>query len=202
MIRTGQLRKASSQIKQRAKKAKCKQCRQPFEAKGNALIDRFCQLDCAVAYGIAKKEKVARRKLVVERAELKARKEAIKTRAEHLREAQTEFNKWIRARDEKLPCISCGRFHQGQWHAGHFLSIGAHPALRFNEDNVNKQCQPCNTEKGGNHHFYRIGLLQKIGLERVEKLEGPHEPAKYTIEDAKRIKALYRARTKEFESTR
>jgi len=33
-------------------------------------------------------------------------------------------------------------------------------------------------------------------MERVEWLEGPHEPKKYTIEDAKEIKKLYKQKLK------
>ena len=34
-------------------------------------------------------------------------------------------------RDFDKPCVSCGNYHQGQWHAGHYLTVGARPELRF-----------------------------------------------------------------------
>ncbi|TEW24926.1 recombination protein NinG, partial [Histophilus somni] len=106
-----------------------------------------------------------------ERAKIKAVKERLKSRSERLKELQGVFNRFIRLRDKNLPCISCGRYHQGQWHAGHYRSVGACPELRFNEDNVHKQCSVCNNHKSGNVIEYRINLVAKIGVERVEFLE-------------------------------
>lgn len=58
-----------------------------------------------------------------------ADRERIKTRAEVLAETQKAFNAWIRARDTKLPCVSCGRPNDGQHqrHAGHYRSTGSTP---------------------------------------------------------------------------
>jgi len=113
-----------------------------------------------------------------------------------LTEAQAAFNAWIRKRDEKLPCISCSRFHSGQHHAGHYLSTGARPELRFDEANVHKQCAPCNNHKSGNAIEYRINLVKRIGGKRVGMLEGPHEPKKYTIDEIKEIKKEYKEKVK------
>ena len=62
--------------------------------------------------------------------------------------------------------------------------------------NVHKQCQPCNTHLHGNLVLYRVNLIQKIGLDRVEWLEGPHEPLKLTVEAIKALRDEYRAKTK------
>jgi hypothetical protein len=142
-------------------------------------------------------QKQARMAAKVERASIKARKEAIKSRADWAREAQTAFNAFIRARDDGLPCISCGRHHQGQWHAGHYLSTGARPELRYTESNVHRQCAPCNTHLSGNAVLYRIGLIERIGLEAVEWLEGPHELPKWTPDDYKAIRDNYRQKLKD-----
>jgi hypothetical protein len=79
------------------------------------------------------------------------------------------FNAWIRNRDKNQPCISCGNFRTLQ--AGHFYSAGGFNHLRFNEDNVNGQCLQCNYYLSGNLNKYRINLINKIGVERVEKLD-------------------------------
>jgi hypothetical protein len=121
----------------------------------------------------------------------------LKSRQQWLKEAQVAFNRYIRTRDAAEPCISCGRFHTGAYDAGHYRSVGAQPAIRFNEDNCHKQCVPCNQHKGGNVIEYRLRLLQKIGPERLAFLEQDHPAVKYTIEDAKRIKALYRDKNKQ-----
>lgn len=130
----------------------------------------------------------------------KAHREAkakAKPRSKWMAEAQSAFNKFIRMRDAGQPCISCGRHHTGQYHAGHYLSVGAKPELRFNELNVHLQCQPCNTHLSGNLVNYRTRLLTKIGAEQVQFLEGPHEPKKYMIDDLKQIKTHYAALAKE-----
>jgi hypothetical protein len=127
---------------------------------------------------------------------LRERREAAKPRGKWLQEAQAAFNAYIRKRDEAMPCISCGRFHEGQWHAGHYLSTGARPELRFDEQNCHKQCQPCNTHLHGNLVMYRAELIRRIGLAKVEKLEGPHQLCKWTVTDLKAIRDDYRAKGK------
>lgn len=126
-----------------------------------------------------------------EKAETKRRKEAVLTRAEWLGRAQAAFNKWIKLRDKDEPCISCGVTVSPQWDCGHYLSRGSNPALRFDEDNCHKQCVKCNNYLSGNAIHYRIGLVKKIGLERVERLEGPHAPKKYTVEQIREIRQKY-----------
>lgn len=113
-----------------------------------------------------------------------------------MREAQTAFNAWVRMRDAHLACVSCGRMHGGQWHAGHFVSTGARPELRFDEANVHKQCQPCNTHLHGNLVLYRAELIRRIGLAEVERLEGPQQPKKYSVADLRAIRDEYRSRVK------
>lgn len=49
---------------------------------------------------------------------------------------------------------------------------------------------------------YRISLVQRIGAEKVEWLEGPHEPKRYTIENLEGIKAHYRALLRELQAAR
>ena len=170
------------------KPKKCKSCRQVFDP--SRPMQAACSIDCAKAIARRKREKI-------EAAETRRRKEAIKSRPELMREAQTAFNAFIRARDADLPCISCGRHHNGQYHAGHYLSTGARPELRFEESNVHKQCQPCNTHLHGNLVLYRIGLIKRIGLGKVEWLEGPHSAKKYTHDELRHIKATYAAKAKE-----
>ena len=91
-----------------------------------------------------------------ERKELREAKQRIKTRAEWLKEAQSEVNRYVRLRDKDLPCISCGRFHNGQYHAGHYRTVGSAPELRFELSNIHKQCAPCNNHLSGNIVNYRL----------------------------------------------
>lgn len=155
--------------------------------------ERMGQIVCRPACAMAR----VRQAKKAERESTRKRKDAIKCKADWAREAQTAFNAYIRARDEGLPCISCGRHHQGQWHAGHYLSTGARPELRYTESNVHRQCAPCNTHLSGNAVLYRIGLIERIGLQAVEWLEGPHELPKWTADDYRAIRDTYRAKLKE-----
>lgn len=132
-----------------------------------------------------------------ERAKVRTRKEAIKTIADLKREAQTELNRWIvRVRDKDLPCISCGRFHLGQWHAGHYLSRGSAPHNALNPLNLAKQCAPCNTYLHGNQALFRIGLIARIGIEAVEALESNTAPHKWSREELIQIRDEYKAKAK------
>ena len=83
--------------------------------------------------------------------------------------AETHFNRFIRERDMDDPCISCGSYSLKQ--AGHFYSGGNFPSLKFNEKNVHGQCVKCNYYLSGNLLEYRKNLINKIGIDEVEKLD-------------------------------
>lgn len=176
------------------KLSKCRVCGQAFERQ--RIGQKTCSVACAIQLGreVSRKMMAAR-----ERIETKRRKEAVMSRSDWMKKLQAVFNKYIRLRDDALPCISCGRHHQGQYHAGHYLTIGARPELRFDEDNCHKQCAPCNNHLSGNLVNYRIGLIKKIGLERVERLEGHHAPLKLTVDEIKANIETYRQKIKEME---
>ena len=168
----------------------CKVCAADFTPTFNTT-QAVCSPSCA-----AKVPKMARKAATVERQQHAKALVAIKPRAKLVAEAQTAFNAWVRARDAAEPCVSCARHHQGQWHAGHYLSTGARPELRFDADNCHKQCQPCNTHLHGNLVMYRRELIQRVGLHEVQRLEGPHEPRKWSRDELLAIKADYTQRTK------
>lgn len=161
------------------------------------LGQAVCSPKCGLAIKDVNREKARKSLAQVERKEIKVRKEKLKSRADHLKDTQIAFNAWIRERDIGLPCVSCGRHHNGQWHAGHFKSVGGHPALRFEPLNAARQCAPCNTHKSGDLLNYRIELINRIGADLVDWLEGPHEPKKYTVDELKAMTADYRAKTRE-----
>jgi hypothetical protein len=121
-----------------------------------------------------------------------------KDRSYQLKKAQEAFNAYIRYRDRHLPCISCGTTDEGlRYDAGHYRTTGAHPELRFTEDNCHRQCHyNCNINRSGNITDYRIGLVQRIGVNRVEWLEQDHPPKKYTLNDIIEIKKTYRKKLK------
>ena len=70
----------------------------------------------------------------------------------------------------------------GAFDAGHFIARGANKSLRYVLFNIHKQCKSCN---GGSGNFtgkrltvdaqFRQSLIEKIGIDKVEWLEGPHD---------------------------
>lgn len=142
-----------------------------------------------------KRENTARK---AERKADKEKREALKSRKAWLSDAQAMFNKFIRLRDANQPCISCG-IAESAWDAGHYRTVAAAPQLRFNEDNVHKQCTQCNQHKSGNIVAMRRGMIERIGVERVEYLENHNTLTRWTIDDAKAIKEKYRLLIKELQ---
>ncbi len=174
--------------------ADCAICGKPYIRRNS--LQSVCGVRCATKVATtAKKSRQEADK--AQRRALAKRRESLKPRSQWLREAQASVNAYVRERDKDLACISCGRWHDGQWHAGHYLSTGARPELRFNLLNIHKQCSVCNNHMHGNLVLYRAALVAKIGLSEVEKLEGPHEPQKYTVEELRDIRDTYRAKLRE-----
>jgi len=142
-----------------------------------------------------------------ERAKVKTRRQAMKTLPQLKAEAQREFNTFIRLRDQLAghPCISSGQpldWSGNGVDAGHYRSVGAAPHLRFNEDNCHAQAKQENRWLAGNAADYRIGLIARIGLERVEALEASNEPHKWTREELIQIRDTYRAKARELRKER
>jgi hypothetical protein len=172
----------------------CKNCKTKFDPQYNK-VQNVCSFTCAIEL-TNERNKIAKKKAWTR--EKKKRKEALKTRSEYQNELQVIFNKWIRLRDKGLNCISCNKPAKKE-NAGHYRSVGGNPELRFEPLNNNLQCEYCNTYLHGNLIDYRINLIKKIGIEKVEWLEGKHEPKKYTIEELKGLKVFYKLKIKQLE---
>lgn len=172
-------------------KRKCKACRKP--ATMIAGLYPVCSVDCGIA--LARKMQPAHEKKKHREAKAKVK------RAQDLKsEVQAACNRMIRARDAGKPC-PCGKPDDGthQRHAGHYLSVGSHPALRFHPWNIMATCSQCNVYGGGGKHpDYRPELVRRIGAEAVAWLEGPHEPAKYTREELEHLKRKFNAQARRY----
>jgi len=177
----------------------CATCNREFQPQ--RFGQKTCRLECALAHG---RDTAHKKKIRAFSAETAKRKSAIKTRSKWMKEAQVEFNKFIRTRDRHRPCVSCGTVEGdlnshltgGAFDCGHYLGTGSHPELRFFEFNAAKQCKKCNRQLSGNHGPYRVELIKRVGQSMVNFLEGPHEPCKYTIEDLQHIKVHFRDKAK------
>jgi len=198
MKRTGMLRTASTQM---AERGKCKHCKEPFVKRNMSHV--ACSPDCAIALAETQRRKDEEAELAQDRKATRVRREALKTRSDYLKEAQVAFNAYIRARDADKPCICCGRTSEKQyltgsnWDCGHYRSTGSAPHLRFDENNAHRQLTVCNRHGAGRAVDYRIGLIARIGVAAVEALEADNAPRKWSIDELKAIKALYRAKLRE-----
>ena len=168
-----------------------------------ACIDGYAEAQAAKAERAEAKK--ARAAAKVERAETRRRKEAIKTIPELIKEAQREFNAYIRARDADKPCICCGQplgtgEVGGAYDCGHYRSTGSAAHLRFDERNAHAQRKVCNRWGAGRAVDYRIGLVARIGLEAVEALESNNTPHKWQREELIQIRDTYRAKFKALKS--
>lgn len=166
------------------------------------LGQKVCGWACGLAIAPTNQEKARKALDQIERKEIKARKEKLKSRGDHLREAQQAFNEYIRWRDQLAGhlCISSGKpldWSGNAVDAGHYRSVGSAPHLRFDERNCHAQSKQDNRFLSGNAVDYRIGLIARIGQAAVDELESDQSVKKYTVDDLKEIKARYRAKTKE-----
>jgi hypothetical protein len=169
------------------KSKKCKICGNEFQPRSS--LQKVCGWQCAKVLVDQQNAK----KQAKERAEgLKK----LKTLQDYIKDAQTAVNAYIRERDYEKPCISCRKFHKGQYHAGHYRTTKAAPQLRFNTFNISKQCSICNNWLSGNLLEYRINLVKRYGLEKIEWLENYNESKRYTIEYLERLTRIFRKRTK------
>jgi len=116
--------------------------------------------------------------------------------------AQKAFNEFIRLRDKNYGSISCDKPYDwtGQWHAGHYKTVGSRPDLRFDENNCHKQCSACNNYLSGNLANYTIKLAYKLGSSVLSELERVGEPKKYTAQDYKAIYEHYKAKIKQLKA--
>ncbi|MBD2803041.1 recombination protein NinG [Xenorhabdus sp. M] len=175
---------------------------------------KVCSIPCAALHGKQeaqrKEEKELRRQRIIERQELKVRREKLKSKSDWEKEAQAAFNKYIRARDHGKECVSCGCELVGSHNyltgsaidASHYRSRGSASQLRFNVFNVHSSCTQCNRQLSGNAVEYRIRLINRIGLDRVEALESNNKLRKFDIDYLKRVKQIFTRRARYYEKRR
>ena len=177
------------------KKRKCKECGEVFQKL--RPLQSVCGYECSILKAKKDTKKKQDKRLKEINKDVRELKEKLKTTSDYLKELQVVFNQWIRLRDKDLPCISCQKPLGGNEQAGHYMSVGSSPELRFNEFNNNGQCIKCNMYLHGNLIHYRVNLIKKIGLEEVENLERYHEPKHYNKAELIGLKVRYKQRIKD-----
>ena len=184
---------------------RCKHCRERMpEDKARHVIHDEC-IDPWLAVQKEKKARAEERKRLAEakvaRAEKKRKAEEDKKIPELIKEADKAFMTFIRIRDQLAghPCVSSGKpldWSGNQTDAGHYRSRGAASHLRYNEDNCHAQSKYENCYLSGNIVQYRIRLIERIGLARVEALEANNDVHKWTADELRTIRDTYRAKAK------
>ena len=145
---------------------KCKVCSQKF------VLERFnqqtCDYKCAIE--LAKRNNIQKeaKDWKVKKAILK---DNLKTLGQYEQDAKKSFQKWVRMRDDKQPCISCGVKETDLFDGGHYFKAELFSGLIFDERNCHKQCRKCNRFLNGNELQYRSGLISRYGIEFVDQLE-------------------------------
>lgn len=183
----------------------CKVCGKaiPSMKQSNQLErNRFCDFPCLNDHGRAKAQEAKDKKA---RAKHKADKERIMTRSQWVSKAQEYVNRVVVLEDKDKGCISCSDGPVTD--AGHFFHRGTKyrtARLTLSRINLNGQCRSCNSFKGGgNQYEYRLGFIERYGLEAFEELEelklatDRGEVPELTIEDCKVKIEWAKARLKE-----
>lgn len=105
------------------------------------------------------------------------------------------FSAYIRLRDVMpsgvFRCISCGqikRFEQGD--CGHYHSR-IHMATRWEPDNCHMECRACNRVSSDHLIGYRRNLIEKIGLDRINRLEFMARSSKHWLDSELQEKIDY-----------
>lgn len=113
-------------------------------------------------------------------------------------------HEYIRKRDKFKPCISCGVPYNTNFQAGHFYKAETFSGLKFNENNIFGQCEQCNVFKDGNESKYRVGLINRFGLEFVNEIDNLASQYKQTDfhwdrEELEKIRIYYKQKLKELD---
>lgn len=200
------------------RKKRCPSCRALFVPLRTAQA--VCgDVECALAHGKSEQGQAKTKKALAEmdRKDIKVRKEALKSRSDHLKDAEKAVRDYRRLYELSIGsgCISCGKPQAeiladqgwktgGAFDAGHFLGKGARPELRLIPENIWLQCKSCNAgsskyaRKGLTvSQGFRAGLIERLGVEAVEAMEADHEPRKHTVDELKAITAEFRVKTNE-----
>lgn len=197
MIRT------SLPLKKSLKPKRCKACGNSFTPISS--MSRACSVPCAIALTEKQKAHKLARANRDERKSLAERKAKLKTRREWIAEAQAAVNKVARLRDLLAGhgCISCGARPQqkfgGTMDAGHYRSVGSAAHMRYFLPQINAQCTRCNRELGGSAVNYRKGLIERIGINRVEEIESMQWTAKWSVDYLQRLKKVMNRKARRLE---
>lgn len=106
------------------------------------------------------------------RKEHAEKKEESRNKTYFEKQLEHEVNAIVRLIDAEKGCISCSHGWETKFtrqaHAGHRISVGSNPTLRYNVFNIFKQCSICNDWKSANEREYDKGLIKHYGASMLE----------------------------------
>lgn len=202
---------------------KCKHCKQKLESSNS--LQGFCKPEHAIEWlnspaGKHAQQKAKDKKRKTEEREAKAKK--LDYYRKHVswqhKQTQLAFNKmrkleelkWFKDRGIEPYCISCLKTNM-DWCAGHFKTVGASGALRYEPNNVHLQCNArCNLALSGNLNGtsttigYRAGLAHRFGEEdAVKRLkwldEHQSDKHKWTCEELEEMRKGFNERIRQLQ---
>lgn len=184
-------------------KANCKVCKVKFEQKKFNV--RYClQTDeCIKAFNQwvkDEKEKANKRKWQKEKKELKER---IKTKSDYEKDLQKEINTIVRLIDKDTFCHSTKKPLNAKFDAGHVMSCGSNPTIRFNLFNIYAQSVYANQYLSGDQINFLNVLSEVHGLEHKEyvlSLKSRYKLIKLSIKDLKEKIQIARQIVKELKA--
>lgn len=193
--------KSSGPAKAAKKLKRCKApgCGQRFLPQKPWQILCTDSVDCAVAWAgaeAAKKTAAELRRLErearKERAADKLKLKALEPIRKFEKRAEKAVNRYVRARDFHLGCISCDKpaDWNGQWHASHYRSVGAASAVRFNLWNIHRGCWICNKLYSGRIDAYTPNIIERIGQDKVDWLKSQNQRTDYDREYLTRLASV------------
>lgn len=175
---------------------KCKVCKSVFKPLFSSLQKTCTKPGCVHTWYLLNKDKADQNVLKDREKQARSEKiqgrERLKTKSDYERELQAEINAIVRLIDFGHTCIATGTMN-GKMNAGHFLSVGSHPSVRFNLLNIWIQSEHSNSHKSGDSLRYRDGLEELYGKEFTDNLYAhlkQTEPIKLSIEELKEKKRI------------
>ena len=170
------------------------------------LFQPWATIDCGVKIAMAKLEKKKAaakreqlRKEKEDRKVFKAQKDALKPLQYYLKRTQVAVNVLRRAQDLEAGygCITCGTHDAEEWHCGHWISVGASSATRYDYANLHLQCRQCNYFGAGRAQDYEARVPARIGQAEVDRLKNAKRSKTWTREELLDIETSAKFRLKQ-----
>lgn len=181
---------------------KCVMCK---ATNPNPLL-KVCGYRCASKWLKTEKGMIAKERslLRLQRNAERQRKVKDKGVSHWLKQTRLVAQEYAARRDQNKQCISCGKYLgecDGQWltrwDGGHYKTVGGHPEMQLDLNNINGQCRKCNSFEGGRVKDQEERIVQRFGQARLVYLNTAR-PKTFTIEYLARYRRVIRRRMKRF----